>query len=104
VDANYKRLAETLLERGADPAFATHDPKMIRHVLVEVQRRSLARDAFEFQMLYGIRRDVQARLVAGGHRLRLYVPYGDAWYPYLMRRLAERPANLLFLVKNFFRR
>jgi proline dehydrogenase len=104
VDENYKRLAGTLLERGADPAFATHDPKMIRHVLAEAQRRGMAKDAFEFQMLYGIRRDLQRRLVAGGHRLRLYVPYGDAWYPYLMRRLAERPANLLFLVKNFFRR
>ena len=73
--------------------------EMIEHALAFAARRGIGKDSFEFQMLYGIRRDLQRQLVAGGHRLRLYVPYGDAWYPYLMRRLAERPANLLFLAR-----
>jgi proline dehydrogenase len=67
-------------------------------------RRKISRDAFEFQMLYGIRRDLQRRLVAEGYRVRLYVPFGQAWYPYYMRRLAERPANVLFLLRNLFRK
>lgn len=104
VNESYRRLGEALFERGVYPALATHDPKMIDHALAFAARRGIGKDSFEFQMLYGIRRDLQRQLVAGGHRLRLYVPYGDAWYPYLMRRLAERPANLLFLVKNLFRR
>ena len=103
VDENYRRLSEILLDRGAYPALATHDPKMIQHALEYVRRNGIAKDRFEFQMLYGIRRDLQRRLAEDGYRLRLYVPYGDAWYPYLMRRLAERPANLLFLVRNLFR-
>ena len=103
VDESYRRLSETLLDRGADPALATHDPKMIQHALEYVRRNGVAKDRFEFQMLYGIRRDLQRRLAGDGYRLRLYVPYGDAWYPYLMRRLAERPANLLFLARNLFR-
>jgi len=103
VDENYRRLSEILLDRGAYPALATHDPKMIQHALEYVRRNGVAKDRFEFQMLYGIRRDLQRRLAGDGYRLRLYVPYGDAWYPYLMRRLAERPANLLFLVRNLFR-
>ncbi len=104
VNESYRRLGEALFERGVYPALATHDPQMIDHALAFAARRGIGKDSFEFQMLYGIRRDLQRQLVAGGHRLRLYVPYGDAWYPYLMRRLAERPANLLFLVKNLFRR
>lgn len=104
VDANYMRLAETLLDRDVNPGIATHDPNMIRHALDHVQRHGPAKDAFEFQMLYGIRRDLQRSLTGAGYRLRLYVPYGDAWYPYLMRRLAERPANLLFLARNLVRK
>ena len=99
VDANYLKLVHLLLEGGTYPAFATHDPKMIEGVL-SAQR---PKDGYEFQMLYGIRRDLQKRLVAGGYQLRLYVPYGDAWYPYFMRRLAERPANVLFLAKSLMR-
>jgi proline dehydrogenase len=103
VDQSYVRLTETLLDRGAYPALATHDPKMIQHALDHVKGSGIAKDRFEFQMLYGIRRDMQRRLIGEGYRLRLYVPYGDAWYPYLMRRLAERPANLFFLARNLFR-
>jgi proline dehydrogenase len=104
VNESYKRLTEVLLERGAYPALATHDPNMIEHALRFAGRKDIPKDGFEFQMLYGIRRDLQARLVREGYRLRLYVPYGDAWYPYFMRRLAERPANLLFLMRNLVRR
>jgi len=104
VDQNYRRLSEVLLERGVYPALATHDPNMIEHALRFAAARGIPKSAFEFQMLYGIRRDLQARLVREGYRLRLYVPYGDAWYPYFMRRLAERPANLLFLARNLMRR
>ncbi len=104
VNENYKRLTEVLLEQGVYPALATHDPDMIQHALRFAQRKGIPKEGFEFQMLYGIRRDLQDRLLAAGHRLRLYVPYGTAWYPYWMRRLAERPANLLFLARNLFRR
>lgn len=104
VDRSFMRLTEMLLEQGTYPGLATHDPRMIRHALIHARRLSLAREAFEFQMLYGIRRDLQRSLVRRGYRLRLYVPYGDAWYPYLMRRLAERPANLLFIARNLLRR
>lgn len=99
VDASYKRMATVLLEKGTCPAFATHDPAMIEHVL------SLRPDKnqFEFQMLYGIRRDLQERVLGEGWRLRLYVPYGEAWYPYFMRRLAERPANVWFAVRGMMR-
>ncbi len=98
VDANYRKMAELLLEKGTSPAFATHDPAMIDHIL------SLrpARDRVEFQMLYGIRRDLQDRLAADGWSVRLYVPYGEAWYPYFMRRLAERPANVWFVTRSLF--
>jgi proline dehydrogenase len=96
VDENYKRMTSILLERGTYPAFATHDPVMIDHVL----NHKPARDQFEFQMLYGIRRGLQEQVLAGGWRLRLYVPYGPAWYPYFMRRLAERPANVWFVAKS----
>ena len=104
VDANYVRLMERLLESGAYPAIATHDEKVIQRALAFVRQRSLGPERFEFQMLYGIRRDLQRKLVKAGYRLRLYVPYGNAWYPYFMRRLAERPANVLFLVRNLLRR
>lgn len=99
VDENYRRLATRLLEAGTYPAFATHDPAMIEHVL----SHRPAADQFEFQMLYGIRRDLQEKVLAEGWRLRLYVPYGEAWYPYFMRRLAERPANVWFVAKSMFR-
>ena len=103
VDANFIRLMEQLLESGAYPAIATHDPKMVQWAMEFARKRDLAADRFEFQMLYGIRRDLQRSLVKAGRRLRLYVPYGDAWYPYFMRRLAERPANVLFLARNMLR-
>lgn len=104
VDRNYVRLMNVILERGTYPAIATHDEKMVNETLRTVSSRGITPDQFEFQMLYGIRRDVQKRIVAAGYRLRLYVPYGDAWYPYFMRRLAERPANLMFLLRNLLRR
>ena len=104
VDENYTEIAKLLLERGTYPAIATHDEKMIEAAKAFAASRKLARDAFEFQMLYGIRRDLQRQLVADGYRLRLYVPFGRAWYPYYMRRLAERPANVIFVLKNLFRR
>ncbi len=104
VNESYKRLTEVLLEQGNYPAIATHDPNMIDHALQVAAKKGVPKSGFEFQMLYGIRRDLQARLVREGYRLRLYVPYGDAWYPYFMRRLAERPANLLFLLRNLVRR
>jgi proline dehydrogenase len=103
VDANYARLSRILLDKGVYPALATHDPAMQRAALAHIRERGLPPEAFEFQMLYGIRRDLQDELKAAGFRLRLYVPYGDAWYPYFMRRLAERPANVLFLLRNMLR-
>jgi proline dehydrogenase len=104
VDRNYLQLAQSLLMSGEYPAIATHDEQIINAVERFVSSKGIARDRFEFQMLYGIRRDLQRRLVAGGYRLRLYVPFGEAWYPYFMRRLAERPANLLFFIRNLLRR
>ena len=103
VDGNYVRLMTKLFEQGACPAIASHDERIIQQAVQYVKERNIAPDRFEFQMLYGIRRDLQRRLVADGYRLRLYVPYGDAWYPYFMRRLAERPANVLFLVRNLLK-
>jgi proline dehydrogenase len=100
VDRNYARLMIQLLDRGVQPALATHDENLLRRAIAYVRERNIAADRFEFQMLYGVRRDLQRRLVAEGYRLRLYVPYGNAWYPYFMRRLAERPANLLFLARS----
>ncbi|MCX6623403.1 MAG: proline dehydrogenase family protein [Acidobacteria bacterium] len=104
VDRNYLRLTGLLLKAGVNPGIATHDPKMVGGAMAAAVAYGVARDGFEFQMLYGIRRDVQRKLLAEGYRLRLYVPYGDAWYPYFMRRLAERPANVLFLARNLARR
>jgi proline dehydrogenase len=103
VDRNFVRLMRTLLAESTYPAIATHDEKMIDEAKNFVRGRKIALESFEFQMLYGIRRDLQRRLVAEGYRLRLYVPFGKAWYPYFMRRLAERPANVVFLARNFFR-
>jgi proline dehydrogenase len=103
VDANYVKLMKQLLESGTYPAIASHDENIIREALRHIRAQNISPDRFEFQMLYGIRRDLQRELIASGFRLRLYVPYGDAWYPYFMRRLAERPANLLFLAKNLVR-
>ena len=103
VDRNYVALMKILLDRGEYPAIATHDEKIIEQTKAYAAERKLPPGQFEFQMLYGIRRDLQRRLVADGYKLRVYVPFGKAWYPYLMRRLAERPANVLFLAKNLIR-
>ncbi len=103
VDRNFVSLMRILLVNGTYPAIATHDEKIIAEAESFVRARKVPRESFEFQMLYGIRRDLQRRLVAEGYRLRLYVPFGKAWYPYFMRRLAERPANVVFLARNFFR-
>jgi proline dehydrogenase len=104
VDANYLKLMKQLLDHGAYPAIASHDDRIIREAFRYIEEQKIAPERFEFQMLYGIRRDLQRQVVEKGYRLRLYVPYGDAWYPYFMRRLAERPANVLFLAKNLLRK
>ena len=104
VDRNYMELMRLLLKQGTHPAIATHDEKIIRATCDFAGANQIPRGAFEFQMLYGIRRDLQRRLVAEGYPVRLYVPFGSAWYPYFMRRLAERPANVLFLARNLLRR
>jgi len=104
VDANYIELMKLLLDRGEYPAIATHDENMIAATKAYAAEKKISPDAFEFQMLYGIRRDLQRQLVDEGYRLRLYVPFGSAWYPYYMRRLAERPANVFFILRNLFRR
>jgi len=103
VDRHFVHLMRILLAAGTYPAIATHDEKIIQAAKDFVRARNLSLDSFEFQMLYGIRRDLQRRLVAEGYRLRLYVPFGKAWYPYFMRRLAERPANVVFLLRNLLR-
>lgn len=104
VDRNYLALMKTLLDKGTYPAIASHDETIIGEAFRYARERKIAPDQFEFQMLYGIRRDLQKRIVDLGYRLRLYVPYGTAWYPYFMRRLAERPANVMFLARNLFSR
>jgi len=104
VDRSYLELTRYLLLHGVYPALATHDEAVVRQICQFVADRQIPLDSFEFQMLYGIRRDVQRRLVAGGYRVRLYVPFGKAWYPYYMRRLAERPANVFFMLRNLLRR
>ncbi len=103
VDKSYLDLTRYLLLSGVYPALATHDEAVIRQICDFVTEHKIPRDRFEFQMLYGIRRDLQRRLVAEGYRLRLYVPFGKAWYPYYMRRLAERPANVFFMMRNLYR-
>lgn len=103
VDDSYLRSAEELLLNGHYPAFATHDESMIQGVLEIVERLGKSADDFEFQMLFGIRQDRQKQLLEEGWRVRLYVPYGKSWYPYFMRRLAERPANLVFFITALFK-
>jgi len=103
VDASYVKLMRYLVQNGTEPAIATHDEAMIAETIKALKEKGLAREAYEFQMLYGVRRDLQQRLARDGHRLRVYVPYGREWYPYFMRRLAERPANVWFLIKNAFK-
>ncbi|MBI4164670.1 MAG: proline dehydrogenase family protein [Acidobacteria bacterium] len=103
VDRNYVILTEKLLASGGYHALATHDPKMIQAAKDFARARGLGPGRYEFQMLYGIRRGLQRELVRRGYRVRVYVPFGRQWYAYFMRRLAERPANLLFLIRNLFR-
>jgi proline dehydrogenase len=103
VDRNYVRLMERLLLAGNYPGIATHDEALIAHARAFVRRQEIANERFEFQMLYGVRRDLQERLHRAGFRLRVYIPFGTQWYPYLMRRLAERPANIAFLLGNVVR-
>jgi proline dehydrogenase len=103
VDKNYVRLMERLLLAGNYPGLATHDEAIIAHARRFVRRHEIGTDRFEFQMLYGVRRDLQEKLRHAGHRLRVYIPFGTQWYPYLMRRLAERPANIAFVLGNIVR-
>jgi len=104
VDANFVRLMQMLLPSGFYHAIATHDPRMIAETIRFAAAQRISKDDFEFQMLYGVRTDLQRRLVRDGYRLRIYIPFGKDWFPYFMRRLAERPANLGFLARNFFRK
>jgi len=103
VDENYIRLMQTLMKSGVYHGLATHDENIIREAQAFATREKVARDAFEFQMLHGIRRDLQQGLAKDGWKVRVYIPFGTEWYPYLMRRLAERPANVLFIAKNLLR-
>ena len=104
VDANYIKLMKILLKSDVYHGIATHDENIIRATKEFAIREKIPRDHFEFQMLYGIRRDLQKSLTADGWRMRVYIPFGTEWYPYLMRRLAERPANVLFIARNLLRR
>ena len=104
VDSNFIKLMKVLLPSGIYHALATHDPRMIEAAIRFAAEQNITKDKFEFQMLYGIRTDLQNRLVRQGYRVRVYIPFGRDWFPYLMRRLAERPANLVFFARNFFRR
>jgi proline dehydrogenase len=104
VDANYIRLSESLLDSSIYHGLATHDEAMIAAAKSFAKRRGIAPSRFEFQMLFGVRRDLQRKLVAQGYNVRVYIPFGREWYPYFMRRLAERPANVLFIAKNMLRK
>jgi len=104
VDANFVKLMKILLKSGTYHGIATHDPKMIDATIAFAKSEKIAPDKFEFQMLYGIRRDLQQQLVRDGWRMRVYIPFGTEWYPYFMRRLAERPANVFFILRNLLRR
>jgi len=104
VDANYVKLMKILMKSSVYHGLATHDEKIIKEAKAFAIHENIPRDGFEFQMLYGIRRDLQQSLVREGWRMRVYIPFGTEWYPYLMRRLAERPANALFIAKNLLRR
>ncbi len=103
IDANFLRLARMAMEAGLPVALATHDPRLIGEMKGWIAERGIDRGSYEFQMLYGIRRDEQKRLAAEGHTVRAYVPYGTEWYPYLSRRIAERPENLLFVARSILR-
>jgi len=103
VDANYVKLMKILMKSGIYHGMATHDENIIREAQAFAKRERLARESFEFQMLYGIRRDLQQSLVRDGWRMRVYIPFGTEWYPYFMRRLGERPANVLFIARNLLR-
>ncbi|HJS24854.1 MAG TPA: proline dehydrogenase family protein [Pyrinomonadaceae bacterium] len=100
VDSNYVKVMQVLLGSGIYHGIATHDPKMIDATIEFATREGIGKEKFEFQMLYGIRRDLQHQLARDGYNVRIYVPYGKHWYPYFMRRLAERPANIWFVIKN----
>lgn len=102
-DENYLRVMQLLLSSGIYHGIATHDPKMIEATADFSEREGIPKEAFEFQMLYGVRRDLQRQLAKDGYNLRVYVPYGKHWYPYFMRRLAERPANIWFVLKNLLK-
>jgi proline dehydrogenase len=103
VDAAFIRLTKMLLDSGQYPAIATHDPKMIDATLEHAEARGLSQSNYEFQMLYGVRRDLQRALAADGYRVRVYVPFGQEWFPYFMRRLGERPANVAFVIRAMLR-
>lgn len=103
VDRTYLEMMERLLSQGNYPGIATHDERIIDHARKFVEQEGIPPERYEFQMLYGVRRDLQRQLHAAGHRLRVYVPFGSQWYPYLMRRLAERPANIAFMLGNIVR-
>jgi proline dehydrogenase len=100
VDTNYVTLAEHLITDGNYPGFATHDPQIITAIKNYAEEHKIHKDRFEFQMLYGVRRDLQAQLIQEGYNLTIYTPFGEHWYPYFMRRLAERPANVWFVLKS----
>ena len=102
-DNNYIRVMQLLLKSGVYHGIATHDPKMIEATMAFMKTEGIAKEAFEFQMLYGVRRDLQRQLARDGFKMRVYVPYGKHWYPYFMRRLAERPANIWFVLKNLLK-
>ena len=104
VDANYVKLMKTLMKSGVYHGLATHDEAIINQAKTFATSESIPRNAFEFQMLHGIRRDLQQSLVKDGWGMRVYIPFGTEWYPYFMRRLAERPANVLFIAKNLLRK
>ena len=104
VDTNYVKLSKILLDSPVYHGLATHDEKMIAAGKAYARERGIANEHFEFQMLYGVRRDLQRDLVRDGYRVRVYVPFGSEWYPYFMRRLAERPANVFFIAKNLLRK
>jgi proline dehydrogenase len=104
VDGNFVALTRTLLKSGVFHGIATHDPAMIEAAKAFARDQRIDPSTFEFQMLYGVRRDLQGSLVKEGYKVRIYVPFGEEWYPYFMRRLAERPANVLFIARNFFRK
>jgi proline dehydrogenase len=103
VDANYVHLMKILMKSGVYHGLATHDEKIIREAQAFADKEKIGRDSFEFQMLYGVRRDLQQRLVRDGWRMRVYIPFGTEWYPYFMRRLGERPANVFFIARNLLR-